>query len=113
MHLHPGRVLAYWLWLLKEIFKSNIGVARVIIGSQQSISPEIFRIKTSQIDEIGQVIYANSITLTPGTFSMEVNDDEIEVHALTRDAADALRTGEMDGRVRRLYIDRNGAKSKS
>ncbi|MFC1664507.1 Na+/H+ antiporter subunit E [Pseudomonadota bacterium] len=113
MHLHPGRILAYWSWLIKEIFKSNIDVARIIVSSKPSYSPEIFRVKTSQIDEIGQVIFANSITLTPGTVSMEVNDDEIEVHALTSDAAEALLSGEMDRRVRRLYIERNGVKPKS
>lgn len=113
MHLHPVRVLAYWIWLLKEIFKSNIDVARIIVKPSQPVSPKIFRIKTSQIDEIGQVIYANSITLTPGTVSMEVSDDEIEVHALTNAAAKVLQAGEMDRRVRRLYIERNGSKAQS
>lgn len=107
MHLHPGRLLAYWTWLLKEIFKSNLDVARIIVNPNLPINPIVFRIKTSQIDEIGQVIYANSITLTPGTVSMEVNDNEIEVHALTHAAAEALHSGEMDRRVRRLYIERN------
>lgn len=111
MHLHPGRILTYWIWLLKEIFKSNIAVARLIINPNLPISPKVFRVKTSQIDEIGQVIYANSITLTPGTVSLEVNDEEIEVHALTNDAAEDLRSGEMDRRVRGLYIERTGTKA--
>ena len=111
MHLHPGRLLAYWIWLLKEIFRSNVGVARIIVNPNLPISPKVFRVKTSQIDEIGQVIYANSITLTPGTVSMEVSDNEIEVHALTNEAAEELQTGEMDRRVRRLYIERSGGKA--
>ena len=57
------------------------------------------RVKASQKSELGKVIYANSITLTPGTVSIDIDGSYISVHALTRDFAADLRTGDMDRRV--------------
>jgi multicomponent Na+:H+ antiporter subunit E len=61
----------------------------------------LIRVKTSQRRDAGRVIYANCITLTPGTVSIDVTGDEIVVHALTREAARDLASGEMDRRVTR------------
>lgn len=93
------RGLLYLPWLLMEIVKSNIDVTRRILAPDLPISPSIFRVKTSQRSDLGKVLYANSITLTPGTVSITVENDEIEVHALTREAAQSLENGEMDRRV--------------
>jgi multicomponent Na+:H+ antiporter subunit E len=101
--VHLGaKVLRYWPWLLWEIVKANIDVARLILNPRMPISPTIVRLKTTQKSELGRVIYANSITLTPGTVSIDIDGSQIEVHALTRAAADALRSGDMDRRVTRL-----------
>jgi len=48
------------------------------------------------------VIYANSITLTPGTVTLDLEEGHVTVHALTREGAQALASGEMDGRVTAL-----------
>ena len=93
------RSLVYWPWLLWEIVKSNIDVARVILDPKLPISPRVIKVKASQADDLGHVIYANSITLTPGTVSIDVQGSVIEVHALTRALAEGLETGEMDRRV--------------
>ena len=58
--------------------------------------------KTSQKTSVGVVTYANSITLTPGTISVDVRHDEILVHALTQAGAEGLIEGEMDRRVTRF-----------
>jgi multicomponent Na+:H+ antiporter subunit E len=92
------RMVAYFPWLMWEIVKSNIDVTRRILDPKLPISPLVFRVKTSQRSDLGRVLYANSITLTPGTVSISVNDDEIEVHALAHEAAEGLQTGEMDRR---------------
>ncbi len=95
--IHLGwRILAYWVWLLREIVKSNIDVAKRILDPALPISPCLVRVKASQNSELGHVIYANSITLTPGTVSLYVRGNTIGVHALTHEAADELETGEMD-----------------
>ena len=91
--------LLYWPWLGWQIVKANIDVARRILAPGLPISPTVFRVKASQKSEVGKVMYANSITLTPGTVSMRLEGDEIEVHALSREAAEELRQGEMDRRV--------------
>jgi len=98
--IHLGlRAIGYWFWLWGEIAKSNINVARRILDPKLPIDPVLITVKTSQPSELGQVVYANSITLTPGTVSIQVSDDEILVHALSSDLAADLETGEMDRRV--------------
>jgi multicomponent Na+:H+ antiporter subunit E len=92
----------YWPWLLWEIVKANLEVARLILAPRMAISPTVIKVKASQPDELGQVIYANSITLTPGTVSIDVRDATIEVHAITREMAEGLQTGEMDRRVTQM-----------
>ena len=89
----------YWGWLLKEIFFANLDVCRRILDPKLPISPVIIKVPCSQSDDLGRVIYANSITLTPGTVSLEVDESGIKVHALTSEAATVLRRGEMDRRV--------------
>jgi multicomponent Na+:H+ antiporter subunit E len=89
----------YLAWLGKEITKANIDVAKIILNPALPISPVMVRVPATQRTDVGKVIYANSITLTPGTVSVEVMDDEILVHAVTREAADGLADGDMDRRV--------------
>lgn len=96
------RALTYWPWLFVEIVKSNIDVAKLILSPTMSITPTLIRVKASQTSDLGQVVYANSITLTPGTISVDVANGEILVHALSRDGAEALLEGEMDRRVTRM-----------
>ena len=66
------------------------------------MSARMIRVPATQKTEIGQVIYANSITLTPGTITLDVRNNEMLVHALTSDTAAGLQTGDMDRRVTRL-----------
>jgi multicomponent Na+:H+ antiporter subunit E len=98
--VHLGiRPFLYLPWLLKEIVLSNIAVARVILDPRLPIQPRMLRVRVSQKSDVAQVIYANSITLTPGTVTLDVRDGEFLVHALTDESAEGLLTGEMDRRV--------------
>lgn len=96
------RIPAYWAWLLIEIVKANLNVAKTILCFGEPASPNVIKIKATQRTELAQVIYANSITLTPGTISVELENGEITVHALTQGSANDLETGIMDRRVTRL-----------
>ena len=96
------RTPMYWPWLLKEIVKSGLEVSRIILDPRLPVSPELVRVKTSQKTSVGVVTYANSITLTPGTISVDVRQGEILVHALTRAGAEGLLEGDMDRRVTRF-----------
>jgi len=98
--IHLGwRILTYWFWLAVEIVKASLDVSRRIIDPKLPIHPLLIRVKASQASELGQVIFANSITLTPGTVSMQVGGGEILVHAIAKEMADDLEGGEMDRRV--------------
>jgi multicomponent Na+:H+ antiporter subunit E len=99
VHLIP-RALIYAPWLAKEIFKSNLDVARrVLKPGPVDVSPQLFDTPTTQNTDLGRVLYANSITLTPGTVSIWVHGRAITVHAIAKDVADGLGEGEMDRRV--------------
>ncbi len=95
-------LLGYVPWLLLEIAKANIHVAGVIWSPRLPIRRRLFSVPTSQASELGNAIYANSITLTPGTVALDVRRDTILVHALTQDSQEGLETGEMDRRVTKL-----------
>ncbi|MDP7242780.1 MAG: Na+/H+ antiporter subunit E [Rhodospirillales bacterium] len=93
------RAIPYWAWLLIEIFKANIDVARAIVRPRMPIRPTVLRLKAGQKSDLGRVIYANSITLTPGTVTLAVEGETIEVHALTPGAAEGLLNGDMNRRA--------------
>ena len=98
------KYLSYWIWLGKEIFNSNISVAKVVLSPRLDISPRMIEFKSSQKTELGLVIFANSITLTPGTVSVDIEDDKIIVHALNAELAEGVLNGEMDSKVTALEI---------
>ena len=100
--LRIGRFPGYLLWLSWEIVKSNIDVARRILSPSLPIAPSVRWLPASQRSELTRVIYANSITLTPGTLSIDLDDEWVEVHALNEDSLDELERGEMNARACRL-----------
>lgn len=96
------RMIGYIPWLIVEVVKSNIDVAKIIWQKDMQIDPTIVTVPASQKTALGLVIHANSITMTPGTLSIDVEPGEIEVHALAKGTLEALQDGEMDRRVRKL-----------
>jgi multicomponent Na+:H+ antiporter subunit E len=101
------RIVIYWFWLLWEIVKANIDVAKIIISPNMKIEPHFIEVDASQDSEVGHVTYANSITLTPGTVTVDVEGGKLSVHALTKEAADGVLDGLMDAKVTR--VERGGA----
>ena len=104
MHLGP-RLFVYWGWLAKEVVKSSLDVARIVLHPRLPISPKVVDVKATARHPVYHVILANSITLTPGTLSLDVHKGIIKVHALTEEGADDLMSGEMDRRVAALRED--------
>lgn len=101
--VHLGwSALIYWPWLLKEILKSALDVSKVILDPRLPASPTVVRFKPRQKSVVGLVTHANSITLTPGTLSVEVGEDQFVVHGLTRASAAAAVDSDMDRRVERF-----------
>jgi multicomponent Na+:H+ antiporter subunit E len=98
IHLGP-RVVLYWGWLLKEIVRSAWDVTKIIVNPGLPISPTLVQFEPSQRTDVGLVIHANSITLTPGTITIEATSKEFLVHGLTRSNAAATVGSEMDRRI--------------
>ena len=90
----------FFIYLLKEIVKSNIEVIKRIIKSNgKSISPQLIEIPVPQKSDLGRVIYANSITLTPGTVSVALSKNKLTVHALTKETAQDLAEGSLAKKI--------------
>ena len=96
------KIPGYYAWLIKEIFLANLTVIKHIWLGNKSISPVFATITASQKTEMGKVIYANSITLTPGTVTVNIEGDQFLIHALLRESIKDLEAGEMDKRVTQL-----------
>jgi len=94
-----GRFWRYFPWLLKEILVANLHVARIILTPGLPISPIVVHYRSSQKTDLGRALYANSVTLTPGTITTGIQGDELEVHSLTWVDVDGREEDEMDRRV--------------
>ena len=94
--------VVYLPWLFYQIMLANLQVAYIVLHPRmiELIDPHVFRFKTRLKRPISKVTFAQSITLTPGTITVSIHDDEFSVYALTRSASDSL-PGEMEGRVAR------------
>ena len=79
--LRPALPL-YWLWLVVEIITANWNVGRIILSRCPNLGQQFILVPTSQSTEMGRVIFANSITLTPGTATVETAEHAMLVHAL-------------------------------
>lgn len=101
MHLNLWRTLCYALWLGWQILLSTLDVTRRIWHPALPISPGVRHVP-AKLGDVARVIYANSITLTPGTLSIDVDEDRILVHSLTEEGLADLEGGEMYRRVKEL-----------
>jgi len=102
------RFLAFVPWLLYQIVTANIQVAYVILSPRLNISPRLVVFDTSLKTEPAQVMLANSITLTPGTITVDVNNGRFLVHALSVNFAEGLEEGAMQDRVARVFGETSG-----
>jgi multicomponent Na+:H+ antiporter subunit E len=91
-------ISSYWPWLAWEIAKSAWDVTKRILAPSLPISPALVEFVPTQRTGVGLVLHANSITLTPGTISVEAEEGRFLVHALTQEGAAGLVGSEMDRR---------------
>lgn len=94
------QLIAYWAWLVVEIFKANWVVIKACLRSNLDINPALVKVKTGCESDLAKTVFANSITLTPGTVSVAVEGDKILVHALYEEEAGPGAFDEMDRRSR-------------
>ena len=102
--LHWGRFLfSYLPWLLWQIVLANVQVATMVLSRRIVIDPCILEIPTALRRGVAQTVLGNSITLTPGTLTVDIREGTFLVHALAPDTAGSLFSGEMQGRVAALF----------
>ncbi len=99
---YDWRLLGFWAWLGREVVVSSIEVARVVLRRRLDIEPKVVNIDGSGLGPVDLALLGNSITLTPGTLTLDVHEDRLLVHALTPEGAAALERGEMQRRVAAL-----------
>ncbi|PLS22161.1 hypothetical protein C0U40_06920 [Amylibacter cionae] len=97
--LNPFHFIAYGIWLLWEVVKSNVTVTKLILAPHLNLRQHLFRVPNTQKSELAEVIFANSITLTPGTITVETEGDAFWVHAVSYDEGDHEALADMDRRV--------------
>lgn len=101
--------IKYLFWLMIEIAKSNWAVTKIILSGKIPENQKMFEVPVTQKSEIAQVVFANSITLTPGTITVESEDDNFIVHALDFDDGDIEALADMDARVSAIETGNAGA----
>ena len=104
------RFISYLPWLIYAVISANIHVAYLVLSPKMPIDPKIIRFKTKLRSDISKVTLANSITLTPGTITMDIVDEEFYVHAIDEKVASDLLTGEMERRVAYIYLEADKSK---
>ncbi|WP_432662083.1 Na+/H+ antiporter subunit E [Wukongibacter baidiensis] len=75
----------YVILLIKEVIIASFQVAKIVLAKKLDISPSVITFKTRLKSDLSKTILANSITLTPGTLTIEVTNDEFTVHCITKD----------------------------
>jgi multicomponent Na+:H+ antiporter subunit E len=102
--LKTWRFLHYLPWLLHQVILANLHVVYLVFFPGQ-IRPQIVRFKSSLTSDLAKVSLGNSITLTPGTITMDIADEEFTVHALSDKVARDLLTREMERRVAHVFLE--------
>ena len=85
------QIIVYIFVLLIEIIRANFAIIKLVLAPDIEVEPCIVKFNTALKTEAARIALANSITLTPGTITVSLEDDELLVHALNRDFADGLK----------------------
>lgn len=109
------RLLLYVPWLIWQIVLSSLHIAVVVVHPKMPIQPSLVRFRTPLPHDLARLTLATSITMTPGTVTLDVQGDEFLVHALTEKSAQALipveGEGSMQSQVLSLYHTARTARS--
>ena len=97
------RLIRYTPWLIGQIFSSAIHVTKLIWGKPDKVSPAIAKISAKNVPQSSRVLYANSITLTPGTLSVDLEEGEVTVHALHKSSIEELKKGDMEKKITGIW----------
>lgn len=83
-------IIHYIFVLVKEILKANIAVFKMVYSAKYQLEPAVVHFTTTLNSTFARVLLANSITLTPGTITVSLNDNEYVVHCLDKELAQGI-----------------------
>ena len=92
----------YLFWLAREVVLSNISLAKIILAPKILLHRQIIYTKTYQSSDLAKTLYANSVTLTPGTLTIDIAEEGFLVHSLAKAFTDDIRSNKMNLRVAKL-----------
>ena len=104
--LPHARLLLYWPWLFLEIVKSSLNITKIILDPKLPINPRLIRYPTNLGNSTAVVLLGNSITLTPGTVTIEVSSNELVVHALDDGSSSGLESRTMERKIAEVFHSR-------
>lgn len=104
-----GQLLVYALWLAGQVVKANVAVIRAVFGARGAINPALVDVTTAGRSDLARAVFANSITLTPGTVTVDVAGDRLIVHALNEETSRAHAFAPMDRNASRAADGRNSS----
>lgn len=99
------RYAVYVVWLISRIPPAGVQVAYHVLHPRVPIDPGVLRFRTGLQSPMARAILANSITLVPGTMTLEVDDDEFIVHAFIPSAADDLADATMQNKIADVFLE--------
>ena len=100
-----GRFLKYVFWLLWQVALANVHVFKLAMtkSGEEEMVPRVVKFKTKLKSDFAKFVFANSITLTPGTITIQIKGDRYVVHAISAAVEKDLLTGEMEKRVAAVF----------
>jgi multicomponent Na+:H+ antiporter subunit E len=103
------RALLYIGWLVGRIVVASAQVAYLALHPRMPLDPGVLHVRSSLRHPLARTIFANSITLVPGTMTVEVIDDTFVVHALFPEAAEDLLTGKTQTMIGTIFLERSAS----
>ncbi len=97
------QIIRYLPWLFGQILSSSIRVTKLVWGSPDKVTPALAKFNVGSVPLVRRTLYANSITLTPGTLSVDLIDGELTVHALEKASIDELKEGYMERKITSIW----------
>lgn len=97
------RFIKYGFWLIYQIFIANIDVARRVLDPKMPISPGIIKFSSRLKSDIALTTLATSITLTPGTLTMDIIDGDYYIHCLATEYGEGLLKGDFEKHMEHVF----------
>jgi len=99
------RIPWYLVWMLYQIWLSNIHILRLALSPNElpEVEPKLVRIKTNLKTDFGKWMLANSITLTPGTITIDIKDDELLIHSISSLTTEGVEGEDMERKIAAIF----------